>query len=118
MNLIDNWPNGRKNNSCLKIMKKINEYAKDRITIYHQDSVEAAQNLVDGSLDLCFIDADHSYVGVKRDIEAYYTKVRSGGYLGGHDFGNKRLPGVKKAIDEFGRPYLLDIGKTWWMEVQ
>ena len=62
------------------------------------DSATAATRYDDGSLDFVFIDADHTYEAVKRDISAWWPKVKSGGVLAGHDYDET---GVKKAVDEF-----------------
>ncbi|CAE8722845.1 unnamed protein product [Polarella glacialis] len=51
-------------------------------------SVEAASRLPDASVDGVFIDGDHSYAQVVRDIAAWEPKVKPGGFLSGHDFGN------------------------------
>lgn len=48
-------------------------------------SLKAAAVLKDNCFDLVFIDADHSYSGVMRDIDAYKSKVKEGGILCGHD---------------------------------
>ena len=49
-------------------------------------STEAAKQVEDGSFDLVFIDADHSYKCVREDIAAWRPKVRrGGGILCGHD---------------------------------
>ncbi len=54
--------------------------------------------------DICFIDADHSYEGVKRDIQLWQPLVKEGGILCGHDY---NLPeqswdwvGVRQCVDE------------------
>jgi len=54
-------------------------------TIIRGDSVEMAANIPDASLDICFIDANHSYDGCKRDILAYLSKVKGGGIICSHD---------------------------------
>jgi cephalosporin hydroxylase len=43
------------------------------------------QALGNEKLDLLFIDADHSYAGVKRDFLSYKHFVREGGIIGFHD---------------------------------
>jgi hypothetical protein len=67
-------------------------------TLLRMDTVEAADQVRDGALDFVFIDADHSYAGVKRDIEAWTPKVRKGGAVMGHDYDRK--DSVAKAVDE------------------
>lgn len=62
-------------------------------------STEAVQTFEDGSCDVVFIDMDHSYESVKQDIEIWYPKVRSGGYIAGHDY-TSDWPGVIKAVNE------------------
>lgn len=75
---------------------------KDRIEWVLGDSVEIAFKIPD-NLDFVYIDGDHSYEGVKRDMEAYWPKIRSGGVLCGHDYNPrwKSLVGIIRAVDEF-----------------
>lgn len=54
-------------------------------TILRGNSQEMAHQIPDKSLDICFIDANHTYDGCKKDILAYMNKVKSGGVLCGHD---------------------------------
>jgi SAM-dependent methyltransferase len=49
--------------------------------------------------DLVFIDAEHDYDNVKRDILAWYPLVKEGGIICGHDYAS-REPGVVKAVNE------------------
>jgi hypothetical protein len=50
--------------------------------------------------DWCYIDAEHSYEGVKQDLNNIYPKIKRGGYVCGHDY-CERTKGVIKAVDEF-----------------
>ena len=84
---------------------KRTEFAAERRCILAMDSTEASKTILDDTLDFAFIDGDHTYSGVKRDIEAWSPKVRPGGLLIGHDFNHPRdrrkLWGVTKAAKEF-----------------
>ena len=82
-------------------------------TIIEMDSAEAAGQVDDESLDFVFIDGDHSYEGVKRDILAWMPTVKPGGWLMGHDYGGKPDGGVKKAVDELGMKVHRDRDHVW-----
>lgn len=85
----------------------------DIVTVLPKASVEAAEEFQDESLDLVFLDGDHSYEGVDADIKAWWPKVKQGGILGGHDFGDIAVPGVTVAVRKwFG--YDLTIYGTVW----
>ncbi len=55
----------------------------------------------DDYFDWCYIDGDHSYDGVRFDLNILHRKVRHGGFLLGHDYKTSRFPGVVRAVDEF-----------------
>ncbi len=66
-------------------------------------SLDAAASFPDESLDWVYIDADHAYEGVKRDLDAYFRAVRSGGFIAGDDYGHVDRwfgDGVTRAVDE------------------
>jgi predicted O-methyltransferase YrrM len=68
---------------------------------FHEiDSVAASRLYKDDSLDFAFIDADHSYAAVSRDIDAWLPKVRKGGIIAGHDYCNWPGFGVIEAVTE------------------
>lgn len=93
--------------------------AGDRGVILHMDSADAAKEIPDGSLDFVFIDADHSYEGVRRDILAWRPKLKLGGLLSGHDYANPNEPcglEVKRAVDELG-PVELGRDSCWFYRV-
>ena len=51
----------------------------------HSDEVLARVKSITQSLDILFIDGDHTYEGVKRDFFAYSPLVRPGGVVAFHD---------------------------------
>jgi len=69
----------------------------DRITVLKGLSWEMANEVEDETLDFVFLDADHEYESVIKDIRAWTPKLKSNGTLCGHD---SNFEGVKKAIDE------------------
>jgi hypothetical protein len=64
-----------------------------------KDSAEAAACINNGSYDFVFIDADHAYQSVRRDIDAWLPKVKSGGIIAGHDH-CPDFTGVIQAVSE------------------
>jgi len=86
-------------------------------------SVEAAKLYADNSLDFVFIDAGHEYEDVKSDLQAWYSKVKVGGFIAGHDYfdpadpehGHK-FPGVRQAVNEFFNNNVLKSGTEYcWL---
>jgi hypothetical protein len=99
------------------------QFAADRRMILRERSVDAAEYINGVKLDFAFIDADHSYEGVKADLEAWAPKITLGGWLCGHDYDNPAFPefGVKRAVDEFvaARGLTLELGEnlTWFARI-
>lgn len=56
---------------------------------------------IPAKLDVLFIDGDHSYEGVKHDLDNYGFLVKSGGSIVCHDVLSGYDPGVRQAFDEF-----------------
>jgi hypothetical protein len=89
-----------------------------RAVVMRCDSVRASINLhPQARFDLVFLDGDHTRKGVSDDLHAWLWRVNKGGWIGGHDYGEK-FPGVKEAVDAaFGDRVELDAGATWWVRV-
>lgn len=65
-------------------------------------------------LDLVFIDGNHSYEYVKRDIQQWAQKCRPGGILSGHDYNPHFFPQIVKVVDElFGDHKFIGPDDTW-----
>ncbi len=54
---------------------------KDNVTIYKKSSAEAVLDFADQSLDMIYIDADHSYEAVLHDLFLWHPKLKDAGYL-------------------------------------
>jgi cephalosporin hydroxylase len=120
-------------------MDSISGY-EDRGIMIRATSEVAADMFDRESLDFVYIDANHAYDFVVQDIKLWYPKVKSGGYLCGHDYininwyndpnflENKKdkhiwngdfyhgVFGVNPAVDEFCKKFNFDltITKEWF----
>jgi len=82
-------------------VKALVEPFSGRVVISRNDSVQVAATYNDDYFDFVFIDAEHSEAALILDIAAWYPKVKSDGWLCGHDYQHKDFPGVTKAVDAF-----------------
>jgi hypothetical protein len=75
------------------------------VIIHRTPSEETAASFADEYFDWVYIDGNHLYEFVMRDLESYYPKVKSGGLIAGDDYGLKGWwdDGVKRAVDEFAQ---------------
>jgi hypothetical protein len=95
-------------------MVKFCETVNGRGRIIRDYTHNAVKEFQDGELDFVFIDADHSYKGVKTDIEDWGPKVREGGIIFGHDI---NWPTVRQAVEEaFGDDYSKERDNVWYHE--
>jgi len=91
---------------------------RDKIVELHTFSHEAAPLVEDNSLDIVYIDADHTEEAVAEDIKLWYPKLRLHGLMAGDDYrepGNRDEWGVRQAVDRvFGN--LIEQAKCqWWI---
>ena len=89
----------------------------DRGFIVKKRSDDALDDVPD-NLDFVFIDGHHRYEQVKRDISNYFKKVKKGGIIAGHDYG--QVPEVTQAVDEFfAASYTIHKGEdfVWWVNL-
>jgi hypothetical protein len=91
------------------------EPVKHIVTPVKMLSVEAAKLYDDNSLFFVFIDGSHLYESIKADIIAWLPKVKSGGFIGGHDIDQpEEFNGVRKAVDELIGPANITIYNKRW----
>ena len=82
-----------------------------RANIMRSFTVEAAASFEDDSLDFVFIDADHSYEGVKQDIKHWLPKVKKGGLVSGHDL---HMLEVRQAVMQFNMNFQEGPDNVWY----
>jgi predicted O-methyltransferase YrrM len=74
------------------------EPVKHIINPIRELSWDAARHYEDNSLDFIFIDAGHDYDSIKKDITAWYPKLKTDGIIAGHDYS---WDGITKATNEY-----------------
>lgn len=73
---------------------------RGRVSMIRRTSEDAA-SMVWSPLDFVYIDADHRYEAVRKDLNLWWPKLRHGGILAGHDFVYHTIPEVTMAVCEF-----------------
>jgi hypothetical protein len=104
---VDTWLGSAEHKSfdILKEDRLYNTFLKNitpldgLVTPLRLNSLDAAASFKDESIDFLFLDASHQYEDVKRDIAAWYPKIKPGGIFAGHDV-DGGWPGVNRAINE------------------
>ena len=93
---------------------------KNKIVFIKKKS-EDTVNQVPENLDFVYIDGNHEYEFIKRDILLYYRKLKHGGVIGGDNF-DSVFPGVARAVLEFADSHNLkiqgaksDASFEWWV---
>jgi hypothetical protein len=66
-------------------MDKTSDHAEKRVVLRGRTQ-EVIDEIPDETLDLAYVDGDHTLRGITVDLTAVYPKVRSGGWIGGDDF--------------------------------
>lgn len=88
------WPGVEE--TFYKNMEPLNGHYR---TLFGGDSFDRAKDFEDESIDFIFIDANHTYEYVSKDIACFLPKMKPGGIMAGHDF-NGAHPGVVQAVIE------------------
>jgi len=80
----------------------------DNVKIMRQMTIKALKKFSNNHFDMIYIDADHSYDAVVKDLKLSFKKIKNGGLIMGHDYdinhkktNNEYDFGVKRAVDEF-----------------
>lgn len=89
------------NNIYTAVMERFQE---NRNVIIHRDFSEfALKEFKDGYFDWVYIDGNHHYDYVLKDLEISYLKVKSKGFIAGDDYTSKAEEGfpVERAVQDF-----------------
>lgn len=129
---IDGFDKILKNDKDDEIFNNINKLLKNNFPnvdiIFHRgfsNNKEILNQIDNDSIDLVFIDGNHTYKYVLQDLENYFPKLRIGGILCGDDYfmrtykndvlnsgAGYNQPMVYEAVQEFSNKYKLKILQT------
>ncbi len=114
---IDRWVGYAEidNERVLEAERRFDEMSRNHYNIFKvkASSEEASQICANKSVDAVYIDASHDYENVKKDIQIWLPKIKSGGFIAGHDID---LFGVKTAVEElFGVRSYKEYKDTSWI---
>lgn len=87
-------------------MERVKKYGNKAVILRGLSAAMA--DSVTEELGYVNVDCDHSYQGVKADIEAWWPKLAKGGVMSFHDYENPNY-GVKQAVTEFANKEGLEI---------
>lgn len=72
------------------VVVKIKDKSEDAVSMFRNETI-----------DFIYIDGNHQYESVKRDLELYVPKIKLRGIIAGHDYGGPTTPGATLAINEY-----------------
>lgn len=115
--LIDPWkglvPSGDCNGNNVEMANLEEEFQQiqdweEPFIVRRGYSYDILPTFPDNYFDAIYIDGDHGYEGCTKDLELAFKKVRPGGWIMGHDYGQNFLKtsnvyhfGVQSAVDMF-----------------
>ena len=73
------------------------QFATERRMVLRGTTTEKIEEIPDGTLDVAYIDGDHTLRGIAIDLIRAYPKIRTGGILGGDDY----TPSIWQHSEEF-----------------
>lgn len=82
----------------LEAKKRLSKF--DNCRLLRMTSLTAAMNIIN-SIDFVYIDGNHHYDEVVKDLYLWYEKVKTGGIIAGHDYNGDWMDHVRTAVTEF-----------------
>jgi len=82
----------------------VRKYTRPNVQIHRRPSLECAAVFPDNYFDWIYVDANHQYEYVTKDLETYYSKMKPGGLVAGDDYARRQdnwtHDGVTRAVDD------------------
>ena len=95
--------------------RRLKKFEDKIVWIKETSDIAIEKDLIPEGIDFIYIDGNHTHPYISKDLRNYYTKLKTGGILAGHD---SNLPEVNRAIKEFANKNKLQLYiqlKDWWI---
>lgn len=101
--LIDPWISDNTNSKNTAYENVCNAFAiYPNVEVIRMKSEDAVIMFPDNYFDYIYIDGEHSYAAVTKDLNNYFPKLKKGGYIIGDDYG---WTGIPEAVRDFIRTH-------------
>ncbi len=88
---VDKWKFGSRD----AFFQNTEPYRSERVSVIEKESKDAIEDVP--SVDMVFIDGEHTFDEVTHDVKAWLPKARR--LICGHDYGDEMHLGVAQAVD-------------------
>ena len=96
--------------------KKVSEPVKDYVQLLKGYSYDEVRGFEDESIDFVFIDGEHDYESVKKDIKDWLPKVKKGGVIAGHDYVQIHQGVIQAVTELLPMSIILHEQESWYYE--
>jgi hypothetical protein len=99
---------------------QVTDFAKERRQVLRCCSLDIVHTISDSSLHLAFLDGDKRKEVLALELLAWWPKIKPGGILCGHDWGNE--PDVKPTVTAWAEAHKLQLNlapkrsRVWWVD--
>ena len=115
--LIDPWKSDenqiKMDENYNKTLKRVkNEIESGQVILKKGSSLDVLSKFEDNFFDWIYVDGDHRYEFVKKDLDLCYSKIKKNGFITGDDYNHQwglKKRQVAKAVDEFINKNIVDM---------
>jgi len=107
--MVDDWGGGWFGECLPSLVKHATASELELLRPLRTTSEHARAMFRENSLDMVFVDGDHSRIGCARDIDAWWRAIVPTGIFAGHDYDEAAHPGVVQSVDAFVASHTEDL---------
>ena len=107
LHLIDPWTGEPHSHNYKRLCTKLKERIESgQVEIHRSKSQDCCDHFPDKYFDWIYVDGNHKYKSVRRDLERYYPKVKMYGFITGDDYRLvEKRRGLRDAVAEIAEKF-------------